>query len=47
MLYSTDAYWDRGGKSVMAFALNEELNGPLRSLVSVDMSPAKGRISPE
>jgi hypothetical protein len=37
----------RGGKAVMALALNEELNKPLRSLISVDMSPAKGKISPE
>ncbi|WVR04003.1 hypothetical protein IAU60_001002 [Kwoniella sp. DSM 27419] len=36
-----------GGKSVMAFALNETLNKPLRSLISVDMSPAVGKISPE
>ncbi|KAK4684561.1 hypothetical protein P7C73_g5611, partial [Tremellales sp. Uapishka_1] len=36
-----------GGKSVMALALNENLNGPLRSLISVDMSPARGKISPE
>lgn len=31
----------------MVYALNHELNTPLRSLVSVDMSPAVGRISPE
>lgn len=37
----------RGGKAVMAYALNEELRTPLRSLVSVDMSPAVGKISPE
>lgn len=37
----------RGGKAVMAYALNTELNSPLRSLVSVDMSPAVGKISPE
>lgn len=37
----------RGGKAVMAFALNENLNGPLRSLISVDMSPAVGKMSPE
>ncbi|ORX36341.1 Alpha/Beta hydrolase protein [Kockovaella imperatae] len=36
-----------GGKSVMALALNDRLNSPLRSLISVDMSPAKGRLSPE
>ncbi|WVF66897.1 hypothetical protein IAT40_001640 [Kwoniella sp. CBS 6097] len=36
-----------GGKAVMAFALNESLNKPLRSLISVDMSPAIGKISPE
>jgi len=37
----------RGGKAVMAYALNQELRTPLRSLVSVDMSPAVGKISPE
>jgi hypothetical protein len=31
----------------MAFALNEEINRPLRSLTSVDMSPAIGTISQE
>lgn len=31
----------------MAYALNSELNKPLRSLVVVDMSPAQGKISPE
>jgi hypothetical protein len=31
----------------MAFALNEEYNKSLRTLISVDMSPAKGKISPE
>lgn len=31
----------------MAVALNDTLNSPLRSLISVDMSPAKGKISPE
>ncbi|WRT65498.1 uncharacterized protein IL334_002441 [Kwoniella shivajii] len=36
-----------GGKSVMAFALNDKLNKPLRSLISVDMSPAIGKISAE
>ncbi|OCF34688.1 mitochondrial protein [Kwoniella heveanensis CBS 569] len=36
-----------GGKAVMAFALNHSLNKPLRSLISVDMSPAIGKISPE
>ncbi|WVQ79075.1 hypothetical protein IAT38_001169 [Cryptococcus sp. DSM 104549] len=36
-----------GGKAVMAFALDEEARGPLRSLISVDMSPARGKISPE
>ncbi|WVW79933.1 hypothetical protein I302_101904 [Kwoniella bestiolae CBS 10118] len=36
-----------GGKAVMAFALNEKLNKPLRSLISVDMSPAIGKISAE
>ncbi|OCF58129.1 mitochondrial protein [Kwoniella mangroviensis CBS 10435] len=36
-----------GGKAVMAFALNEKLNKPLRSLISVDMSPAVGKISTE
>lgn len=35
-----------GGKAVMAYALNKELNGPLRTLVSVDMSPAIGKVSP-
>jgi pimeloyl-ACP methyl ester carboxylesterase len=35
-----------GGKAVMAYALNDELNKPLRTLVSVDMSPAKGKVSP-
>ena len=38
---------DRGGKAVMAYALNPELNKPLRTLISVDMSPAVGKISPE
>lgn len=37
----------RGGKVVMAFALNEDFNSPLRSLMSVDMSPAIGKISPQ
>lgn len=37
----------RGGKAVMAYALNQELRTPLRSLVIVDMSPAVGKISPE
>ncbi|ORY25806.1 Alpha/Beta hydrolase protein [Naematelia encephala] len=36
-----------GGKAVMALALNKELNSPLRSLISVDMSPARGKISQE
>lgn len=36
-----------GGKAVMALALNSDLNRPLRSLISVDMSPARGKISPE
>jgi hypothetical protein len=31
----------------MAFALNPAFNQNLRSLISVDMSPAVGRISPE
>jgi hypothetical protein len=31
----------------MAFALNNDFNGELRTLVSVDMSPAVGKISPE
>lgn len=31
----------------MAYALNQDLRTPLRSLVSVDMSPAVGKISPE
>lgn len=37
----------RGGKAVMAFALHSGFNQHLRSLISVDMSPAVGRISPE
>lgn len=37
----------RGGKAVMAYALNPELNKPLRTLTVVDMSPAQGKISPE
>lgn len=37
----------RGGKAVMAFALNSDFNQQLRTLVSVDMSPAVGKISPE
>lgn len=36
-----------GGKAVMAYALNSDLNGPLRSLMSVDMTPAIGKVSPE
>lgn len=28
-----------GAKTVMALALNDELNAPLRSLVPIDMSP--------
>ncbi|TYJ57736.1 hypothetical protein B9479_001590 [Cryptococcus floricola] len=36
-----------GGKAVMALALDNKLNGALRTLISVDMSPAKGKISPE
>ncbi|KAL7419664.1 hypothetical protein Q5752_005578 [Cryptotrichosporon argae] len=36
-----------GGKAVMAYALDAELNGPLRTLTSVDMSPARGKMSPE
>ncbi|EIW69069.1 hypothetical protein TREMEDRAFT_31506 [Tremella mesenterica DSM 1558] len=36
-----------GGKAVMALALNKEINGPLRSLIVVDMSPASGKISSE
>jgi hypothetical protein len=31
----------------MAYALNEEYNGPLRTLIIVDISPARGKISPE
>ena len=31
----------------MAFALNSDLNKPLRSLISVDMTPAIGKMSPE
>lgn len=36
-----------GGKAVMATALHPELHKPLKSLISVDMSPAIGKISPE
>ncbi|CAD6564921.1 MAG: hypothetical protein TREMPRED_000399 [Tremellales sp. Tagirdzhanova-0007] len=36
-----------GGKVVMAFALDEDMRSPLRSLISVDMSPAVGKISRE
>ncbi|KAK8870101.1 hypothetical protein IAR55_000671 [Kwoniella newhampshirensis] len=36
-----------GGKAVMALALNAEINKPLRSLISVDMTPAIGKMSPE
>lgn len=36
-----------GGKAAMAFALDDKLNKPLRTLVSVDMSPSKGTVSPE
>jgi len=36
-----------GGKAVMSFALNSELNKPLRTLTSVDMAPVKGKVSPE
>lgn len=35
-----------GGKAVMAYALNKDLNKPLRTLVSVDMAPAVGQVSP-
>lgn len=31
----------------MAYALNKDLNAPLRSLISVDMTPAIGKVSPE
>lgn len=34
-----------GGKAVMTFALTPELNSPLRSLISVDMAPYKGKLS--
>lgn len=37
----------RGGKAVMAFALNKDINAPLRTLISVDMAPAAGKVSPE
>ncbi|KAL7417128.1 Alpha/Beta hydrolase protein [Mrakia frigida] len=36
-----------GGKVVMATALHPLLNGPIKSLISVDMAPAVGKISPE
>nr|ODN85214.1 mitochondrial protein [Cryptococcus depauperatus CBS 7841] len=36
-----------GGKAVMALALNKDLNEALRSLICIDMSPAKGKMSPE
>ncbi len=36
-----------GGKVVMALALNKEMNGPLRTLISADMAPGRGKISPE
>jgi pimeloyl-ACP methyl ester carboxylesterase len=36
-----------GGKAVMTTALHPSLNTPLKSLISVDMSPAVGKISPE
>lgn len=34
-----------GGKVAMTFALNSDLNGPLRSMISVDMAPYKGKLS--
>ena len=37
----------RGGKVVMTVALHEELNKTVSSLISVDMAPSEGRISPE
>lgn len=36
----------RGGKAVQAYALNKELNGNLRSLIAIDMSPATGKVAP-
>lgn len=36
----------RGGKAVMAYALNKELNGNLRNLISIDMTPAIGKVAP-
>ncbi|KAJ9116082.1 hypothetical protein QFC20_000755 [Naganishia adeliensis] len=36
-----------GGKAVMAFALNDAFNGCLRTLISADMAPSIGKISPE
>jgi pimeloyl-ACP methyl ester carboxylesterase len=35
-----------GGKAVQAYALNKELNGNLRSLIAIDMSPATGKVAP-
>lgn len=37
----------RGGKVVMTVALHSALNAPVKSLISVDMAPSEGRISPE
>lgn len=37
----------RGGKAVMAFALNDAFNGCLNTLISADMAPSIGKISPE
>lgn len=31
----------------MAFALNEDFNGCLNTLISADMAPSIGKISPE
>jgi hypothetical protein len=31
---------------VQAYALNKELNGNLRSLIAIDMSPATGKVAP-
>ncbi|KAJ9099782.1 hypothetical protein QFC21_003780 [Naganishia friedmannii] len=36
-----------GGKAVMAFALNSAYNGCLHTLISADMAPSIGKISPE
>ncbi|GMK59757.1 hypothetical protein CspeluHIS016_0803630 [Cutaneotrichosporon spelunceum] len=36
-----------GGKTVMALALNERLNRPLKTLISVDIAPTNGEIEPQ